>query len=62
MQPTQGNAIAQECLEACYQSLRPRDCLANYVAKLRSDPGWRENEVEEFERTATRMLSELLDV
>ena len=55
------NANVLECLEACDRSLEPLNCLEKYAAWLRSDPGWQETEVLEFETTARRMLSELLD-
>jgi len=55
------NAAIQECLEACYESLKPLDCLSNYTAKLRADPAWVAAEVREFEAVARRMLAELLN-
>lgn len=55
------NAAMQECLEACYESLRPLDCLSSYAAKLRADPDWRPAEVREFEAVARRILAELLN-
>ena len=61
MNPTRIDAVTQECLEACYQSLQPLNCLTNYADWLRADPGWHENEIQEFERTAKRMLYDLLD-
>ena len=61
MDQTRIDAVTHECLEACYQSLQPLNCLTNYAAWLRADPGWQENEIQEFERTAKRMLYDLLD-
>jgi len=55
------NGAIQECLEDCYQSLRPLDCLSSHAARLRADAGWQEAEVREFETVLTRMLAELLD-
>ena len=54
------NAAVQECLETCYESLKPLDCLSSYTARLRADPAWEAAEVREFEAVARRMLAELL--
>jgi len=61
MNSTKMNAAIQECLEACYESLKPLDCLSNYTAKLRADPAWDVVEVRNFESVARRMLAELLN-
>jgi hypothetical protein len=61
MESTRINATVRECLEACDRSLQPQECLENYTAWLRTDPGWEETEVREFEIRAKRMLGELLN-
>jgi hypothetical protein len=61
MDSTKINAAVRDCLDQCYKSDQPLNCLADFTHRLRSDPGWRDAEVQEFETTVRRVLSEILD-
>lgn len=61
MDPTKINAAVRECLDACYKSEQPLNCLADYAMRLRGHPDWREAEIHEFETTVRRILSEIVD-
>lgn len=50
------NDAIRECLDGCYRAQIPLAHLAEYVAKLRADPSWREAEVVEVEVAVRQML------
>ncbi len=56
------NSAIRECLEGCYESQSPLPFLAEYVTKLRADPGWREADVMEVEVAVRQMLKGILRV
>ena len=61
MDSTKINIAVRECLDRCYKSDQPLNCLADFTLRLRDDPDWRDAEVQEFETAVRRVLSEVLD-
>lgn len=55
------NAALRLILEDCCGSADPLTCLTEHLDRIKSDPRWERDGVVEVERTATRILSALLD-
>jgi hypothetical protein len=54
------NGATRECLELCYQSDDWLTTLATYAEQLRAD-GWNEDDIEEVEAIARRILRAVLE-
>jgi hypothetical protein len=54
------NGAIHACLDECYSASNPLAALASFVRRLRTNPAWREAEIEEVEQTVRRMLRALV--
>jgi hypothetical protein len=50
------NEAIRQCLDGCYRAQLPLSHLAEFVAKLRADPTWRESDISEVEIAVRQML------
>ena len=58
---TQISAAIRDCVDECYSSVRPRDCLAEYVSALVTLDGWSQAQANAVESRAIRILDILAE-
>ena len=50
------NRAIRDCLDRCYASENPLSIVADYVARLRSDPQWNGSDVDQVEVAVRHIL------